>query len=131
MLPHSEVVSQILDEMPSDPTDLEDVVHSSLFLGRPAQALSEAARLDVWLAAHFADLMEPMELIDAEPDECVISHYLMASHAHQPLAPNLRCASNTFSPTPNICARTRHYGASLSTTCTHVAISGGIWETRS
>ncbi|PIL25370.1 hypothetical protein GSI_13260 [Ganoderma sinense ZZ0214-1] len=64
-----EVVSQILDEMPSDPTDLEDVVHSSLFLGRPAQALSEAARLDVWLAAHFADLMEPMELIDSEPDD--------------------------------------------------------------
>ncbi|KAM5544312.1 hypothetical protein V8D89_001972 [Ganoderma adspersum] len=64
-----EVVSQILDEMPSDPTDLEDMVHSSLFLGRPAQALSEAARLDVWLAAHFADLMEPMELIDAESDD--------------------------------------------------------------
>ena len=74
------MVSQILDEMPSDPTDLEDMVHSSLFLGRPAQALSEASRLDVWLAAHFADLMEPMELIDAEPDELVVFFIVALFH---------------------------------------------------
>ncbi len=65
----SDVVAQVLDEMPPDPTDLEDMIHSSLFLGKPRQALSEAAQLDTWLAAHLADLMEPIELIDAEPDE--------------------------------------------------------------
>ena len=64
-----EVVAQILDEMPSDPTDIEDMVHSSLFLGKPRQALSEAAQLDIWLAAHLADIMEPIEIIDSEPDE--------------------------------------------------------------
>lgn len=65
----SEVVAQVLDELPPDPTDREDMVHSALFLGKPALALSECAHLDGWLAAHLADLMEPIELIDTEPDE--------------------------------------------------------------
>lgn len=64
-----EVVAEVLDELPPDPTDREDMVHSAFFLGKPAQALSECALLDGWLAAHLADLMELMELIDAEPDE--------------------------------------------------------------
>lgn len=64
-----EIVVQILDEMPPDPTSLEDMLHASLFLGKPTQALSEAARMDIWLAAHFADIMQPLELIDTEPDE--------------------------------------------------------------
>lgn len=55
--------------MPPDPTDLEDMIHASLFMGKPTQALSDAARMDIWLAAHFADIMEPLELIDAESDE--------------------------------------------------------------
>ncbi|KAH9924587.1 Nup85 nucleoporin-domain-containing protein [Amylocystis lapponica] len=38
-----------------------------------SQALSEAARLDKWLAAHFADFMEPLELIDKEPDDSDLS----------------------------------------------------------
>ncbi|KAI0642447.1 Nup85 nucleoporin-domain-containing protein [Trametes meyenii] len=76
-----EIVAQVLDEMPPDPTDREDMIHSALFLGRPTQALSEAALLDVWLAAHLADLMEPIELIDSEPDDSDISlrqHYVVA-----------------------------------------------------
>ncbi|KAI9062477.1 hypothetical protein FKP32DRAFT_1686414 [Trametes sanguinea] len=76
-----EVVAQVLDEMPPDPTDREDMIHSSLFLGRPTQALSEAAQLDVWLAAHLADLMEPIELIDAEADDSELSlrqHYILS-----------------------------------------------------
>ncbi|KAI0774773.1 Nup85 nucleoporin-domain-containing protein [Trametes elegans] len=68
-----EIVAQVLDEMPSDPTDREDAVHSALFLGRPTQALSEAARLDIWLAAHLADLMEAIEVIDLEPDDSQLS----------------------------------------------------------
>lgn len=65
----SEVVAEVLDELPPDPTDREDMVHSAFFLGKPTQALSECARLDGWLAAHLADLLELMELIDTEPDE--------------------------------------------------------------
>ncbi|KAI0083750.1 Nup85 nucleoporin-domain-containing protein [Irpex rosettiformis] len=64
-----EVVVQILDEMPPDPTDLEDVTHSLLMLGKPTQVLSQAAQLDPWLAAHLADTMEPLELIDRDPDD--------------------------------------------------------------
>lgn len=64
-----DLVAQVLDEMPSDPTDLEDVIHSSLFLGQPVRALAEAAQLDVWLAAHLADIMESLQLTDSEADE--------------------------------------------------------------
>ena len=39
-----------------------------------------ASRLDVWLAAHFADLMEPMELIDAGPDELVVFFVMALFH---------------------------------------------------
>ncbi|KAI0369186.1 hypothetical protein BV20DRAFT_1044625 [Pilatotrama ljubarskyi] len=83
-----EIVAQVLDEMPPDPTDREDMVHSALFLGRPTQALSEAARLDIWLAAHLADLMEPIELIDPDPDDAELSlrqHYILdyAGYLHR------------------------------------------------
>ncbi|CDO69328.1 hypothetical protein BN946_scf184746.g9 [Trametes cinnabarina] len=76
-----EVVAQVLDEMPPDPTDREDMVHSALLLGRPTQALSEAAQLDIWLAAHLADLMDPIELIDSEADDSELSlrqHYILS-----------------------------------------------------
>ena len=76
----SEIVSELLDEMPPDPTNLEDVVHSSLFLGKPNIALEDAARLDIWLAAHLADMMEPLELIDNTPDEWVFSLGLSTKH---------------------------------------------------
>ncbi|KAI8985581.1 Nup85 nucleoporin-domain-containing protein [Trametes punicea] len=75
-----EIVAQVLDEMPPDPTDLEDTIHAALFLGKPMQALSEAAQFDIWLAAHLADLMEPIELINAEPDDSELSlrqHYVL------------------------------------------------------
>ena len=64
-----ERVAQVLDDMPPDPTDLEDMVHAALFSGHPAEALSHAAQLDIWLAAHLADMMEPLELLETEADE--------------------------------------------------------------
>lgn len=60
---------QILDEMPPDPTNLEDSIHASLMLGKPKQVLSQAAQLHCWLAAHLADAMERLELIDKDTDE--------------------------------------------------------------
>jgi nuclear pore complex protein Nup85 len=65
----SEVVGQVLHDMPPDPTNLEDMVHAALFSGQPVQALSHAAQLDIWLAAHLADMMEPLELLETEVDE--------------------------------------------------------------
>ncbi|TCD63518.1 hypothetical protein EIP91_005319 [Steccherinum ochraceum] len=64
-----DIVVDILDDLPPDPTNQEDVIHSSLFLGKPVQALSQAAQLDVWLSAHLADMMEALELIEATPTD--------------------------------------------------------------
>ncbi|KAG1899467.1 Nup85 nucleoporin-domain-containing protein [Suillus fuscotomentosus] len=64
-----EVASQVLDDMPQDPTNLEDMVHAALFSGDPAKALSHAAQLDPWLAAHMADLMQSLSLIEKDANE--------------------------------------------------------------
>jgi nuclear pore complex protein Nup85 len=50
--------------MPADPTDLEDMIHVALFRGETMEALSYAAKLDVWLAAHWVDLMEAVDLLN-------------------------------------------------------------------
>ena len=59
-----EVVYQIVESMPPDPTDLEDMIHVALFRGETMEALSYATKLDVWLAAHWVDLMEAVELLN-------------------------------------------------------------------
>jgi nuclear pore complex protein Nup85 len=75
---NSDVVGKILDVMPPDLTDLEDNILAGLFCGRPADALSQAAKHDRWLAAHWADLMESLDLVDAAPDEeYVVSHWAL------------------------------------------------------
>ena len=61
-----DIVVDILDEIPPDPTNLEDSIHSALFLGKPQQALSQAHQLDSWLSAHLADAMEAIHLIDGD-----------------------------------------------------------------
>ena len=63
-LNHREVVNQILETMPPDPTDLEDTIHVALFRGETMEALSHAAKLDLWLSAHWVDLMEPLDLLN-------------------------------------------------------------------
>jgi nuclear pore complex protein Nup85 len=62
-----------VDELPPDPTNLEEMIHLCLFTGRPVDALGRAAQLDVWLAAHLADMMEPFQLLDNEGAEYVIA----------------------------------------------------------
>ena len=55
--------------MPPDPTDAEDSLHAELMQGRTKHALAIAAKMDNWLAAHVADLMVPIGLLDTEIDE--------------------------------------------------------------
>jgi nuclear pore complex protein Nup85 len=55
--------------MPPDPTDMEDMIHATLLNGQPNEALNHAAKLDRWLAAHLADLMDPLGLQDEDLDE--------------------------------------------------------------
>jgi nuclear pore complex protein Nup85 len=59
-----DVINQILESMPPDPTDPEDMIHVALFRGETMEALSHAAKLDVWLAAHWVDLMEAVDLLN-------------------------------------------------------------------
>ncbi|KAJ3526103.1 hypothetical protein NM688_g8300 [Phlebia brevispora] len=68
-----DIVTEVLEEMPPDPTNLEDALHCSLFLGKPTQMLSQSSNLDPWLAAHVADIMEPLELIDRETNDSGLS----------------------------------------------------------
>lgn len=65
----SDVIAQILEDMPPDPTNLEDMIHAALFTGDPLKTLDHAARLDPWLSAHLADIMEPLALVDKDPNE--------------------------------------------------------------
>ncbi|KAG6827154.1 hypothetical protein H0H92_013005 [Tricholoma furcatifolium] len=65
----SDVVSQVLDDLPPDPTSLEDMIHAALFSGDPAKALHQASSLDRWLSAHLADFMVPLQLIDTDSDD--------------------------------------------------------------
>jgi nuclear pore complex protein Nup85 len=52
--------------MPVDEAYLEDLVQSALLSGNPEQALLYASRLDPWLAAHLADVMEPLSLLESD-----------------------------------------------------------------
>ena len=65
----SDVITQVLEDMPPDPTSLEDMIHAALFAGDPLKALDHAAKLDPWLSAHLADMMEPLALVDKDPNE--------------------------------------------------------------
>lgn len=76
-----DIVGDILDDLPPDPTSQEDVIHSSLFLGKPAQSLRDAAQLDIWLSAHLADMMEALELIEPTPTNEYVSTPLIPSHS--------------------------------------------------
>ncbi|KAI5124259.1 hypothetical protein M0805_005108 [Coniferiporia weirii] len=64
-----DIVGRILPDLPPDPTDNEDSLHAELFQGRPMQALTIAYSTDVWLAAHLADIMGSIGLLDREADE--------------------------------------------------------------
>ncbi|KAJ6607496.1 Nup85 nucleoporin-domain-containing protein [Mycena sp. CBHHK59/15] len=77
-----DIVGRILDDMPPDPTNLEDMVHTALFAGHPMDALLHASQLDRWLSAHLADIMEPLSLIDNNtPDEISIRDEQILAYA--------------------------------------------------
>ncbi|KAI6044488.1 Nup85 nucleoporin-domain-containing protein [Pisolithus marmoratus] len=80
-----DVAAQVLEDMPPDPTILEDMVHVALFMGDPLKALEHAAHLDPWLSAHLADMMEPLSLVEqAVNDETELSvrDFSVLSYAH-------------------------------------------------
>lgn len=68
----------VLEEMPYDPTDLEDAMHAALFRGKPIDAVHLAAQHDLWLSAHLADVLERSNLLDADVDDEYV-HFFVAS----------------------------------------------------
>ncbi|KAF7770639.1 hypothetical protein Agabi119p4_6613 [Agaricus bisporus var. burnettii] len=64
-----DVLAEVLDDMPPDPTNIEESLHVALLSGNLKEALQHAQKLDPWLSAHLADIMVPLQLIDTEPDE--------------------------------------------------------------
>ncbi|KAG6850574.1 hypothetical protein H0H93_011773 [Arthromyces matolae] len=76
-----DVISQILDELPPDPTSVEDLIHVCLVSGEPSKVLDHASKLDVWLSAHLADFMVPLQLIDVEPDDLSLRDYYILRYA--------------------------------------------------
>ncbi|KAF9642653.1 hypothetical protein BDM02DRAFT_3105390 [Thelephora ganbajun] len=68
-----EVVERVIDVIPYDPTDLEDIIHAQLLTGEVAKALVSAEKLDVWLSCHLADVMNALGLLqEAEEGEEVV-----------------------------------------------------------
>ena len=57
-----------MTNVPPDPTDAEDVLLAELVQGRPTKALSIAAQIDPWLAAHLSDIMVPLGLLNSEAE---------------------------------------------------------------
>lgn len=69
MVPFSDILAQVLDDMPPDPTNIEDSLHVALLSGNLKEALQHAQKLDPWLSAHLADIMVPLQLIDNDLEE--------------------------------------------------------------
>ena len=59
-------MKEVINDMPPDPTDLEDTIQSHLFGGCPKQALQPAYRFDIWFSAHLADVLESLQLLELE-----------------------------------------------------------------
>lgn len=57
------MVERVIDVIPYDPTDLEDVIHAQLLTGEVTRALASAEKLDVWLSCHLADVMNALGLL--------------------------------------------------------------------
>ena len=76
---YRDIVGGILDSMPPDPTNLEDMCHAALFSGHLTEVLHHASQIDRWLAAHMADIMEALSLIDNDTDEEYVYSILLSS----------------------------------------------------
>ena len=62
-------MGRTLTDVSPDPTDSEDVLYAELSQGRTLKALAIAHEIDVWLAAHMAEMMVPLGLVDSDVDD--------------------------------------------------------------
>ena len=69
MFRRRDIVERVIDVIPYDPTDLEDVIHAQLLTGEVTRALISAEKLDVWLSCHLADVMNALGLLQESEGE--------------------------------------------------------------
>ncbi len=61
-LSNRNVVAEITEEMPVDPTSLEEQLHAALFAADIVTAARLANDIDIWLVAHMVDILETLPL---------------------------------------------------------------------
>jgi nuclear pore complex protein Nup85 len=66
---NSDVASQVLYDMPPDPTLPEDKIQAAVFSGRVNEALIACSELDPWLSGHLVDVLEPIGLTGKKGEE--------------------------------------------------------------
>jgi nuclear pore complex protein Nup85 len=58
-----DVVALILEDLPQDPTLVEENLFAALFGSHIGEVIKRANEFDLWLAAHLADMMQPLGLL--------------------------------------------------------------------
>ena len=58
-----EVMTSILESLPQDPTLPEEKLFAALFNDQVGEVIKCANEIDIWLAAHLADMMHPLGLL--------------------------------------------------------------------
>jgi nuclear pore complex protein Nup85 len=112
-----DIAQHVAKNMPPDQTNPEDMVHFSLFSGHLEEALIHAEKLDPWLAAHLADIMEAASLInDTAADEWVCNiTWTMRRNINDflPLSPAASVSRSVIImsfPMQKRCTQILHYG---------------------
>ncbi|KAG8818697.1 hypothetical protein FRC19_010396, partial [Serendipita sp. 401] len=91
-----DITRELLEEMPVDPTNPEEMLQAALFQADIVKAANIANDIDVWLVAHMIDLLEIVPL----PESAVITglrkYFLIAYAEHVMSDPSLWNISITY-----------------------------------
>jgi len=60
------VVTEILEEMPIDPTSPEDQLYAAMFAADVVSTARLANDIDIWMVAHMVDMLETLGLPETE-----------------------------------------------------------------
>ncbi|PVF94818.1 hypothetical protein CPB86DRAFT_828365 [Serendipita vermifera] len=78
----ADIAAEIVEDMPLDPTNPEDLLHFALFRKDLIKAASVANDLDVWLVAHMLDLLEALDLPEAPLIANLRQYFIIAYAEH-------------------------------------------------
>jgi nuclear pore complex protein Nup85 len=66
-----DIVASVLESLPQDPTLSEENLFMALCSNQIGEVIKRANEIDIWLAAHMADMMHPLGLL-VESEESVL-----------------------------------------------------------